>query len=614
MAITSITIENFKGIGDAVTIPIRPITLLFGKNSSGKSTVLQALHYMREVCEHAGADPDRTHIGGDYIDLGGFRSLVHLHQLDRKIRIRIEFDLISEESERLCRLLKHKKNLDSAWIEIVTSWDAEKENVYTESYGFGLNGIEWMSLVPTGKPEASPSNTASSNGVEWYRLSDTMFLNIAYPDIKLPIEDDYIKILLEGLFVLREIVFKDLRDIRYLGPMRKIPSRDYRPQQTPDESLWAEGLEAWNTLGRNPELVKEINRYMRDILKLEYSISRQEIIPLNRDSEIMENLRRFINSKDFKVDELKKRISDLIEIHPEIRIKLHDKKNDVDLDLVDVGLGISQVVPVLVGALHCDRPDPKKFYMSKPPGGFFAVEQPELHLHPAVQVALGDTFIDSIKYNHYHPTQVALKRVLENIENEDHFKEFFEFMRENCGHPDIQEEADKIIENIKNSNYSDTQEAIERLIENIRKKRDHPDIQLAIKKYLEKSNQVAFEEFSYGLKNSGHRTMLVETHSEHLLLRLLRRVRETNVRNSKKHEWRQSSMTPLVRETSEATIRDSEDQDSQDHQLTPDDLSVVYVRPTPEGIKFTPISVTDDGDFYAPWPEGFFDERVKELF
>ena len=68
MAITSITIENFKGIGDAVTIPIRPITLLFGKNSSGKSTVLQALHYMREVCEHAGVDPDRTHMGGDYID------------------------------------------------------------------------------------------------------------------------------------------------------------------------------------------------------------------------------------------------------------------------------------------------------------------------------------------------------------------------------------------------------------------------------------------------------------------------------------------------------------------------------------------------------------------
>ena len=49
MAIRTITIENFKCIGDVVTIPIRPITLLFGKNSSGKSTVLQALSYMLNV-------------------------------------------------------------------------------------------------------------------------------------------------------------------------------------------------------------------------------------------------------------------------------------------------------------------------------------------------------------------------------------------------------------------------------------------------------------------------------------------------------------------------------------------------------------------------------------
>lgn len=31
--LTAITIENFKGIGQAVTIPLRPVTLLFGANS-----------------------------------------------------------------------------------------------------------------------------------------------------------------------------------------------------------------------------------------------------------------------------------------------------------------------------------------------------------------------------------------------------------------------------------------------------------------------------------------------------------------------------------------------------------------------------------------------------
>ena len=108
--------------------------------------------------------------------------------------------------------------------------------------------------------------------------------------------------------------------------------------------------------------------------------------------------------------------------------------------------------------------------------------------------------------------------------------------------------------------------------------------------------------------------MLIETHSEHLLLRLLRRVRETNVRKSQKYEWQQhSSMPPLHREMSEAIIRDAENQDSKDHQLTPDDLSIVYVLPASEGVKFIPLTVMDDGDFDGPWPEGFFDERVKEL-
>ena len=335
MAITSITIENFKGIGDAVTIPIRPITLLFGKNNSGKSTVLQALHYMREVCEHAGADPDRTHMGGDYIDLGGFRSLVHLHELDRKIRIRIEFALTSEESESLNRLLKHMTNPDSAWIEAVTSWNAEKNNVYNESYGYGLNGIEWLHFrLPKEITETKSSGTISSNGAEWQRLNNTAFLNIKHPDIKNTIANDYEKkINSELLPLLPEIALKELRDIRYLGPMRKIPPRDYHPQKTSDESLWAEGLEAWNTLGRDPQLVKKYNRYMRDVLKLGYSISRQEIISLDRDGEIMKNLKKICNSKDFKVEQLKKRVCDPLEQLPrKIRMKLYDEENNIDLD------------------------------------------------------------------------------------------------------------------------------------------------------------------------------------------------------------------------------------------------------------------------------------------
>ena len=43
MAITQITIENFKGIGERAEVDLKPITILFGANSAGKSTLLQAM-------------------------------------------------------------------------------------------------------------------------------------------------------------------------------------------------------------------------------------------------------------------------------------------------------------------------------------------------------------------------------------------------------------------------------------------------------------------------------------------------------------------------------------------------------------------------------------------
>ena len=88
--ITAITIENFKGISAPVTIPLRPITLLFGANSAGKSTIIQGLHYARELLERNNANPDHTLLGGDIIELGGFSNLVHRHNLDREIRLRID--------------------------------------------------------------------------------------------------------------------------------------------------------------------------------------------------------------------------------------------------------------------------------------------------------------------------------------------------------------------------------------------------------------------------------------------------------------------------------------------------------------------------------------------
>ena len=126
MPITSITIENFKGIGEkAVTIPIRPITLLFGKNSAGKSTVLQALRYFFKV-KNQWPNLGRIEMsGGLNTDLDNFHSLVHRHELDRKIRIRVKWVLVDS----------HTQNSPEQWREIVTGW--KEGDHYLESYLVG---------------------------------------------------------------------------------------------------------------------------------------------------------------------------------------------------------------------------------------------------------------------------------------------------------------------------------------------------------------------------------------------------------------------------------------------------------------------------------------------
>ena len=97
--IKSISIQNFKAFSDEVRIDLRPITLLFGANSAGKSSVLHALQYTREILERNNANADRTLQGGDAVDLGGFLNLVHGRQPaldldpDRHIEIEIEMNL-----------------------------------------------------------------------------------------------------------------------------------------------------------------------------------------------------------------------------------------------------------------------------------------------------------------------------------------------------------------------------------------------------------------------------------------------------------------------------------------------------------------------------------------
>ena len=146
--ITAVEIENFKGIGRPVRIDLRPITLLFGRNSAGKSTVLHALCYAHEILSHLNVDVHKTSLGGDQIDLGGFRQFVHRHELGRSLRLRFELSLRERELPELAGAMRIASypwevglgRIETGWVGLTVRWSAERNEPILNGYEVGVDG------------------------------------------------------------------------------------------------------------------------------------------------------------------------------------------------------------------------------------------------------------------------------------------------------------------------------------------------------------------------------------------------------------------------------------------------------------------------------------------
>jgi hypothetical protein len=267
-----------------------------------------------------------------------------------------------------------------------------------------------------------------------------------------------------------EYLRSNLKKLKYLGPIRVVPDRNYQPSKSPDESRWSTGLAAWDWINdASLAQVEELNKWLTWETRLNtgYRVDVKRYKELDIDGMAMSALAQgtdFLDNYDM--------IRQEIEALPEKkRLLLRQEKDFLDVAPQDVGIGISQVIPVVVAALA--QKD-----------GIAAIEQPELHIHPAVQVGLGDLFIQQTNEN-----------------------EVF------------------------------------------------------------------------------NRQFLIETHSEHLLLRILRRIRQS----------------------SEGKVAD-------ELKLSPDRVAVYYVESSSEGTLLKHLRINDEGRFDDRWPRGFFEEREKEYF
>ena len=94
--LTALQLGNFKSWRE-VNAPLAPITGFFGTNSSGKTSLLQALLLMKQTTESA--DQQQVlEFGSEktLVDVGGFQEVIFERDIKKKLSLGVIFDVLTD--------------------------------------------------------------------------------------------------------------------------------------------------------------------------------------------------------------------------------------------------------------------------------------------------------------------------------------------------------------------------------------------------------------------------------------------------------------------------------------------------------------------------------------
>ena len=97
--LTGIELRNFKAFGNEMQeAPLSKITLIYGPNSGGKSSIIQALLLLKQSAKSNAYSDSMLSPIGEFADLGNFQSMLHKRDTSRNIGIGITYES-DQESE-----------------------------------------------------------------------------------------------------------------------------------------------------------------------------------------------------------------------------------------------------------------------------------------------------------------------------------------------------------------------------------------------------------------------------------------------------------------------------------------------------------------------------------
>jgi len=366
-------IRNFKGWKDTGVIHMAPITLFFGANSSGKSSIGQFLMMLKQTVE----SPDRKAVfypGGknSAVELGSYHDMVFHRNPENNIWF--EYLWFLENT------LKFKDPIagqpyagDSLHFEAEVGvnerdqhtlvLDSLKYTLYEEAFKIEVNEKQQMSIGMERhsetklkyKVEAEGYTLKKYRGRQWFPGAPVRFYGFPDEVVAYHQNADFV----QEINLRHEKLF---RSLFYLGPLRTKTERLYSWTGIKPESV---GYSGETTV---PAILAARNR----------RISLGPKRPVKPFDEIIAlKLKEMGLIEEFRVNPISENRQEY-----EVKVRIKGSKDWVDLP--DVGFGVSQVLPVLVQCFYA------------PHRSIILMEQPEIHLHPNAQASLADVMIDVI--------------------------------------------------------------------------------------------------------------------------------------------------------------------------------------------------------------------------
>lgn len=345
MKIKSISFENYKAFKEEQKLELKPITLLLGKNSSGKSVITKLFTLLDNSLSRNIKEPLLLNNYG--VELGvEFRDLVYGKIPSLPISFKIEYQ---EDTTLSVKIIQPTGTYKTEFLE----WEFKnlKNSINKDDLGI----IDFHGFLPNFKP------IFENYGIflnDYSKMIENIKQN------KEPVISENLKLMADKfieLLPLLNVITNTEVNVNYIAPFRILPERQYYFKgETKYSSVNVEGQDAYQIL---------IDSYLSNkINKDENSIYNQVSNWYQKNFgwrlEIEQNQSRNFTSYGFLLS-----------------------KDNIKVNLADVGQGMHQALPLVVRAFM-DVED-----------SIVVIEQPELHLHTFAHADLAELFAKSAKTN-----------------------------------------------------------------------------------------------------------------------------------------------------------------------------------------------------------------------